>query len=75
MGGGGFTVREPAQLGDVLDRAFTADGTVVIEALVDASEPMMPPEMPPHYAKDFRQAVPETPGHEGIEAGIAEEPC
>jgi pyruvate dehydrogenase (quinone) len=47
---------------------------VVIEALVDAYEPMMPPKLPPDYAENFRKALPETPGHERIEANLAEEP-
>jgi pyruvate dehydrogenase (quinone) len=75
MGGQGFTIREPEEVEAVLDQAFAVDGPVVIEALVDASEPMMPPKMPPDYASNFRQALPETPGREQIEASIAEEPA
>ena len=35
----------------------------------------MPPRMPPDYARNFRKALPETPGREKIEANIAEEPA
>lgn len=74
MGGRGFTIREFGELDTVLDQAFTTDGPVVIEAVIDASEPMLPPKMPPDYARNFRRALPETPGHEAIEASTAAEP-
>jgi len=74
MGGIGFSISRPEDVEDVLDRAFAAEGPVVIEAVVNAAEPMMPPKMPPDYAKNFKKALPETPGHEEIEATIAEEP-
>jgi pyruvate dehydrogenase (quinone) len=74
MGGKGFTVAKPDDVERVLDRAFAADGPVVIEAVVDPYEPMMPPKMPPDYAKNFKKALPQTPGHERIEANLAEEP-
>ena len=75
MGGKGFTIRAPGEVEAVLDAAFATEGPVVIEAVVDAYEPMMPPKMPPDYAKNFRQALPETPGREAIEANVAEEPA
>ncbi len=75
MGGRGYTIRTPDEIHGVLDGAFAEDGPVVIEAVVDAFEPMMPPKMPPDYAKNFKQALPETPGHEKIEANIAREPA
>jgi len=31
--------------------------------------------MPPDYAKNFREALPGTPGHERIEENIAREPA
>src|SRR5690606_34361908 len=75
MGGIGYAVTRPEQVDDVLDRAFATEGPVLIEATVDAAEPMMPPKMPPDYAENFRKALPQTPGHERIEAVIAEEPA
>ena len=35
---------------------------------------MFPPKMPADYARNFRKALPETPGHDKIEENIAEEP-
>jgi pyruvate dehydrogenase (quinone) len=75
MGGKGFTIREPGEVEAVLDLAFAAEGPVVIEAVVDAYEPMMPPKMPPDYAENFRKALRKTPGREAIEASIAKEPA
>ena len=74
MGGRGFTVSVPEEVDEVLDRAFATDGPVVIEAVVDAFEPMIPPKMPADYAKNFHKALPDTPGHSKIEENIAEEP-
>ncbi|TPL87391.1 thiamine pyrophosphate-dependent enzyme [Mesorhizobium sp. B2-3-12] len=75
MGGSGFRIERADQIETVLDEAFTTEGPVVIEALVDAYEPLMPPKMPSDYAKNFRQALPQTPGHERIEENIAREPA
>jgi pyruvate dehydrogenase (quinone) len=44
-GGTGFTVDDPAQCGEVLDRALRHPGPVVIEAVVDSNEPPMPPKV------------------------------
>lgn len=74
MGGRGFRIEDPNQVDQVLDEAFATAGPVVIEAVVDPFEPMMPPKLPPDYAKNFRKALPETPGHEQIEANIEQEP-
>lgn len=70
MGGIGYSVSRPEDSESVLDAAFAVEGPVVIKAGVDAYEPKMPPD----YAKNFRKALPETPGHEEIEANVAEEP-
>jgi pyruvate dehydrogenase (quinone) len=75
MGGRGFTIREPAEVDAVLDGAFATDGPVVIEAVVDAYEPLMPAKMPADYAANFHKALPDTPGRAEIEASIAEEPA
>lgn len=74
MGGIGYSVAHPDEVDSVLDAAFAADGPVVIEAVVDPYEPMMPPRMPLDYAENFRRALPQTPGHKRIEANVAEEP-
>ncbi|TJV40358.1 MAG: pyruvate oxidase [Mesorhizobium sp.] len=75
MGARGFRIERADQIETILDDAFAAEGPVVIEAVVDAYEPLMPPKMPPDYAKNFRQALPQTPGRERIEENIAREPA
>jgi pyruvate dehydrogenase (quinone) len=75
MGGHGFRVSSAEDMERVLDEAFAVEGPVVIEATVDAYEPMMPPKMPPDYAKNFAKALPETPYHERIEENVAQEPA
>jgi pyruvate dehydrogenase (quinone) len=70
MGGHGFTIREFSEIDTVLDEAFSTDGPVIIQALVDKYEPMMPPKMPPDFKMNFEKALPETPGREKIEANV-----
>lgn len=74
MGGIGYNVSRAEEVENVLDAAFAAEGSVIIEAVVDPYEPMMPPKMPPDYAKNFRKALAQTPSRERIEANVAEEP-
>ncbi|RUX18930.1 pyruvate oxidase, partial [Mesorhizobium sp. M2A.F.Ca.ET.042.01.1.1] len=75
MGGKGFSIERAEEVERVLDQAFATSGPVIIEALVDAYEPMMPPKMPPDYAKNFRKALPQTPGRDEIEENVAREPA
>jgi pyruvate dehydrogenase (quinone) len=74
MGGKGFTISRFDEIDSVLDEAFAAKGPVIVQALVDKYEPMMPPRMPKDYAENFEKALPETPGHEYIEKNVSREP-
>ncbi|UVC14279.1 hypothetical protein IHQ72_27035 [Mesorhizobium onobrychidis] len=74
MGGIGYSVTRPEDVDGVLDAAFAAEGPVIIEAVVDAYEPMLPPRMPDEYRKNMRIALRETPGRKEIEANLAREP-
>lgn len=47
---------------------------MIIEAVVDAYEPMLPPRMPDEYCKNMLTALRETPGRKEIEANLASEP-
>jgi pyruvate dehydrogenase (quinone) len=75
MGAKGFAISRPADADAVLDQAFATDGVVLIEATVDAYEPMMPPRMPPDYRENFLKSLPATRGREQIEASIVREPA
>ncbi|MFP3547184.1 thiamine pyrophosphate-binding protein [Rhizobium sp. SIMBA_035] len=74
MGGRGFTIRQFEEIESVLDEAFSCEGPVIIQALVDRCVPMMPPKMPNDYARNFQKALPETPGREAIEANVEQPP-
>lgn len=74
MGGIGYSVTRPEDVDGVLDAAFAAEGPVIIEAVVDAYEPMLPPRIPNEYRKNMRTALRETPGRKEIEANLAREP-
>jgi pyruvate dehydrogenase (quinone) len=74
MGGRGFTIRHFDQIEPTLTEAFSVAGPVVIQAFVDQYEPMMPPKMPKDYAKNFRAAFADTPGHEAIEENVSRSP-
>ncbi|TGT17319.1 pyruvate oxidase, partial [Mesorhizobium sp. M3A.F.Ca.ET.174.01.1.1] len=75
MGGKGFSIERAEEVERVLDQAFATSGPVIIEALVDAYEPMMPPKMPLDYAKNFRKALPQPPGRDLIEENVARDPA
>ncbi|NRP74276.1 putative thiamine pyrophosphate-containing protein YdaP [Ensifer psoraleae] len=74
MGARGFTIQSFDGLEEIMDQAFAVEGPVVIQALVDRYEPLMPPKMPEDYARNFRAALPETPGHEKIEENLKHSP-
>jgi pyruvate dehydrogenase (quinone) len=74
MGARGYSVSKASDIEAVLDSAFAAEGPVVIEATVDAYEPMLPPRMPKEYRRNMRRALPETPGREQIEANLKADP-
>ncbi|MBX4952180.1 pyruvate oxidase [Rhizobium binae] len=74
MGGRGFTIRRFDEIEPTLEEAFSVPGPVVIQAFVDQYEPMMPPKMPKDYARNFRSALPETPGHAAIEKNLSRPP-
>ena len=74
MGGVGYSLSRPEDIEGVLDAAFAAEGPVIIEAVVDAYEPMMPPRMPEEYRKNLLKALAETAGRADIEANLKQEP-
>jgi pyruvate dehydrogenase (quinone)/pyruvate oxidase len=56
-GGTGFSVEDPAQVGEVLDRALATPGPVVVEAVVDPFEPPMPPKVTRDQAVKFAESL------------------
>lgn len=77
----GFGIRsecivDPNDCGPVLDRALAEAGPFLVEAVVDANEPLLPPKRMDKYARNLEKALRAgTPGHEQIERALAEEPA
>lgn len=57
MGGRGFRVDDPARLGEVLDAALATPGPVVIEAVVDPDEPLLPAVVSETYGRNIARAI------------------
>jgi pyruvate dehydrogenase (quinone)/pyruvate oxidase len=73
-GGTGFTIEDPEDCADTLDRAFATPGPVVIEAVVDPNEPPMPPKVTARQAAHLAEALAKgTPdGHKIIETVLSD---
>jgi pyruvate dehydrogenase (quinone) len=76
MGMKGFRVEDPEKLGAVLDTAFDQPGPVLVDAVVDAEEPMLPPVRREDYVKHLDKALrADTPDPSMIRRRLAEEPA
>ena len=56
-GATGFTVDDPAQIGNVLDQALSVDGPVIVDAIVDPFTPPMPPKVTVDQARKFAESL------------------
>ena len=56
-GATGLTIEDPAECGAVLDRALATPGPVVVQAVVDALEPPMPPKVTADQARKFAMSL------------------
>ena len=56
-GAQGFRIEDPAECGDVLERALAVSGPALIEALVDANEPPMPPKATMKQMRNFAESL------------------
>jgi pyruvate dehydrogenase (quinone)/pyruvate oxidase len=56
-GGTGFTIDDPTQCGTILEQALATPGAVIIEAIVDPLEPLVPPKVKPEEAKHLSEAL------------------
>lgn len=67
---------DPARCGDVLRNALSHPGPVLVEATVDANEPLLPPKRIEQYAQNLQRALEQgTPGAHEIRRALAEEPA
>jgi pyruvate dehydrogenase (quinone)/pyruvate oxidase len=52
-----FTIRNPAECGDVIEKALATAGPVLVEAEVDPNEPPMPASIKPMQAIHFAESL------------------
>ena len=71
-----WRVEDPEACGDALDAALAHDGPALVDAVVDADEPMLPPKRRSEYVEKLQKALSQgTPHREEIERALAEEPA
>ncbi|HEX2541282.1 MAG TPA: thiamine pyrophosphate-dependent enzyme [Caldimonas sp.] len=72
----GLRVERAEDCGAVLDDALRHDGPVLVEAVIDPNEPLLPPKRREKYARNLQQALERgTEEHEAIAQALAEEPA
>jgi len=56
-GGTAFSIEDPAECGETLDRALATPGPVIIEAVIDPNEPPMPPKVTAKQTAHFVESL------------------
>lgn len=56
-GARGYCIKEPGEVRDVLDRALSQQGPVIVEAYVDPFEPPMPPKVEMSFVRNMAEAM------------------
>jgi pyruvate dehydrogenase (quinone) len=76
MGISGYRVVHSQDCGAVLDKALAEAGPVLIEAVIDPHDPLLPPKRNAQYVENFTRALQAgTPGAEEIRKRLEEEPA
>jgi pyruvate dehydrogenase (quinone) len=72
----GFRLDDPDECSGTLEAALAHDGPALVDAVVDANEPMLPPRRRETYMKNLSKALAKgTPGQHEIERALTEEPA
>jgi pyruvate dehydrogenase (quinone) len=72
----GFRLEDPDRCPSTLDEALAHDGPALVDAVVDANEPMLPPKRREEYMQKLTQALQQgTPARDDIERALTEEPA
>jgi pyruvate dehydrogenase (quinone) len=72
----GIRIEDPDQCAGALQDALAHDGPVLVDAVVDANEPMLPPKRREEYVKKLHQALDQgTPDRAEIERALSEQPA
>lgn len=56
-GGAGFTIEDPAECGEILERALATPGPVLVQGVVDPFEPPMPPKIKLEQARMLARSL------------------
>lgn len=64
-GAAGFTIKDPKECGNIMDKALRTKGPVIIEAEVDPFEPPRPAKVTLRQAKNFAKALAKGEPHRG----------
>lgn len=56
-GGTGLTINNSADCGAILEQALATSGAVIVEAIVDPLEPLVPPKLQPEEARHLSEAL------------------
>jgi pyruvate dehydrogenase (quinone) len=76
MGLKAWRIEDPDDCGPVLDAALAHDGPVLVDAVVDKDEPMLPPKRRPDYVQKLEHALAqEGADRPRIERALSEEPA
>jgi pyruvate dehydrogenase (quinone) len=76
MGLRGMRIVDPKNCGSTLDAALSEDGPVLIEAVIDPNDPLLPPKRNAKYVENMEKALRAgTPGAEQIRRNLQEEPA
>jgi thiamine pyrophosphate-dependent acetolactate synthase large subunit-like protein len=72
----GIRLEDPEQCAGALELALQHEGPVLVDAHVDANEPMLPPTRRDKYVKNLSKALEKgTAGRKHIERALGEEPA
>ncbi len=71
-----WRIEDPDRCGEILDAALAYDGPVLVDAVVDANEPMLPPKRRPDYMEKLEKALAQGVfERDKIEANLKEQPA
>jgi pyruvate dehydrogenase (quinone) len=72
----GLRITHPGDCATIMDEAFAHDGPVLVDAVVDAAEPMLPPKRRENYVENMKKALQQMPrARREIERAMQEEPA
>lgn len=70
-GGTGLSINNSTECGAILDQALATPGAVIVEAIVDPLEPLVPPKLQPEEARHLSEALERgEPNQEEITANL-----